>query len=103
MEVVSFGNVIIGPCRFLHSWKDHTGVGGLRLFLGPDIPIPIFRVGVMSSFLEPWVLIGSVVDNQIDQNSHSTLFAAMGEFHEVPEIAISRVNPIVVSDIIPIV
>jgi hypothetical protein len=27
----------------------------------------------------------------------------MGKFHEVSEIAISRVNPVVVGDIIPIV
>ncbi len=48
-----------------------------RLLLGPDVSIAIFGICIGARLLEPWVLVGGVVDYEIDQNTNAALFCAV--------------------------
>jgi hypothetical protein len=47
--------------------------------------------------------IGGMVDDEIDDDADAALPAAMGEFDEVAERAVSRVDAIIVRDVVAIV
>ena len=49
------------------------------------------------------MLVGGVVDDEIDDHADAALLAAMGEFDEVAERAIARVDAVIVGDVIAIV
>jgi hypothetical protein len=44
-----------------------------------------------------------VVDHQVEQQPDATRAGLGGEFHEVPEAAEPRVDPVIVADVIPAV
>jgi hypothetical protein len=49
------------------------------------------------------VLIGGVVDDEVDDDADPTLLAAMGELDEIAERAVARVNAIVVRDVVAVI
>jgi hypothetical protein len=44
-----------------------------------------------------------MVDHEIDQHPHAALLRAVGEFDEVPEGAVARVDGVVVRDVVAVV
>jgi hypothetical protein len=49
------------------------------------------------------VLVGGVVDHEIEQNPDPSLAGRQGQFGEVPRAAEPRVDAIVVRDVVPVV
>src|ERR1700690_732282 len=100
MEVPGAGLLIPGPGRFLHAGKYHAlaGIGGL--LVGPDIPVAIRRILVASRLLKPRMLIGGMVDDEIDDDADAALPAAVGEVDEVAERAVARIDAIIIGDIV---
>jgi hypothetical protein len=103
VEVPGFRLAIVAPGRLLYPRKDHALVGVLRLALGPDEPVAQRRVGVTARFSEPGMLVGGVVDDEVDEHPNATLFGGMGEFDEIAQRAVGRVDAVIVGDVVAVV
>ena len=49
------------------------------------------------------MLVGGVVDDEIDDDADAALLAAMGEFDEVAERAVARIDAVIVGDVVAVV
>ncbi len=47
--------------------------------------------------------IRGVIDDEIDYDANASLLAAVGEFHEIAERAVSRIDTIIVGDVVTVV
>ena len=103
MEVPGAGFLVARPGRFLHAGKHHAGVGVGRPLVGPDIPVAIGRILVAPRLAKPGMLVRGVVDDEIDDDADAALLAAMGEFDEVAERAVARIDAVIVRDVVAVV
>jgi len=53
--------------------------------------------------LKPWVLVRGVVDDQIDNHPHPTVFCGLDELDEIPQRPQGGVDAVVVGDVVAIV
>ena len=72
-------------------------------FFGPDIPVAIFRVGIAPRLLEPGMLVGGVIDHEIDDDADAALLGAVGELDEIAERAVARIDAVVVRNVVAVV
>ena len=100
MEVPSLRDLVERPCRFLHTGEDDAVLDLWRFLFRPHIPIAIFRLRVASRFLKPWVFVGGVIDDQVDQDAHPPLLRAVREFDEIAQRSETRIDVVVVGDVI---
>ena len=49
------------------------------------------------------MLVGGVVDDEVDDDADAALLAAMGELDEVAERAVARIDAVVVGDVVAVV
>src|SRR5438270_13363190 len=103
MEVVRPRVGVVVPGGLLHAGKDYAGSTILGLLLGPDEPVAVFGIGIFARGLKPRVLVGSMVDDEIDEHAHAALTAAVRELDEVAQRAITRIDAIVVGDVVAVV
>jgi len=103
MKEPSPGFLVMRPCRFLHPGKDHALAGAGGSLVGPDVPIAMLRIRRASCVAKPRVGIRGVIDNEIDDDANASLLAAVSEFHEVAERAVSRIDAIIVGDVVTII
>src|SRR5262245_31221736 len=73
------------------------------LLLGPDIPIAVLRLWIAPRLLEPCMLIGRVVHDEINQHANATLLGAVGEIDEIAKGAVPRIDAVVVRDVITVI
>ena len=59
--------------------------------------------GIAARLLEPGMLVGGVVDHQVDEDADAALFAAVGELDEIAERAVARIDAVVVRDVVAVV
>ena len=97
------GFLIMRPCRFLHPGKDHALAGAGGSLVSPDIPVAMLRIRRASGVAKPRVGIRGVIDDKVDDNANAALLAAVSEFHEVSECAVSRIDAIIVGDVVTVV
>lgn len=62
----------------------------------PDVPVPIFVVLGASRFLEPLVLVAGMVDDQVHDQFHAPLVAALYEAFDVLDGAVLIRDTVVV-------
>ena len=103
MEVPGFCDLIARPGRFLHAGKHHALVGIGGLLVGPDIPVAIGRILVASRVAKPRMRVGGVVDDEVDDDADAALLAAMGEFDEIAERAVARIDAVIIRDVVAVV
>ena len=103
MVVIGLGRVVPGPGGLLHAGKHHPLVGILRLGLRPDIPVAIFGIGIASGLPEPRMFVRGVVDDEVDQDADAALLGGVGEFDEIAERAIARVDGVEITNIVAVV
>src|SRR6478672_1929419 len=103
MEIPGAGFLVAAPGRFLHPRKHHAGIGIGRFLFRPYIPVAIGRIFLLARLLEPGMLIGSVVDDEIDDDADAALLAAMGELDEVTERSIARIDAVIIRDVVAVV
>jgi len=103
MKEPGLGFLVMRPCRFLHPGKNHTLAGAGGSLVGPDVPIAMPRIWRASCIAKPRVGIRGVVDDEIDDNANASLLAAVSEFHEVAERAVSRIDAVIVGDVVTVV
>ena len=103
MEEPGAGFLVARPGRFLHARKHHAGIGVGRLLVGPDIPVAIGRILGPPRLAKPGMLVGRVVDDEIDDDADAALLAAMGEFDEVAQRAVAGIDAVIVRNVVAVV
>jgi hypothetical protein len=72
-------------------------------FFRPDVPAAKFRIRVAARLLKPRMLIGRVVDDKIDEHADAALLGAVSEFDEIAERSKSRIDIVVIGDVVAVV
>ena len=103
VEVPRLCFAIVAPGRLLHAREHHPVLGARRLFLRPDVPIAVFRVGVLACRFEPRMLVRRVVDDEVDQHTDAALLRAMGELDEIADRAIAGIDTVIVGHVVAVV
>jgi len=103
MEVVLARDLIVAPGRLLHAREHHALVVVFRQLLRPEIVVAILGFGALARILEPGMLIGGVVDDQIDQDAHAELMRLMREIDEVTQRAVGGIHLVVIADVVAVV
>src|SRR6202043_2575850 len=70
---------------------------------GPDVPVAERRVLRASRIAKPGMLVGGVVDDEVDDDADAALPAAMGELDEVAERAVARIDAVIVGYVVAVV
>src|SRR3954464_15901433 len=101
MPVVPTGDRIERPVRLFRVGEDDPGLRKLLVGITPDVELALGRSGWrVPCALEPRMLIGRVVDHQLDQNLDATTMRRPHESFEVAERSITRVDAFVVGDVV---
>ena len=103
VEIERLGLGVAGPGRFLDAGEHDAGIGVLGLRLRPDVPVAVGRLRVGAGRLEPGVLVGGMVDHEVDEHAQAALAAGVGELDEVAERAVLRLDIVVVGDVVTVV
>ena len=96
--------VVPGPVRLLGVGEDdaHPGVPALRV--APDVEVALRRAPRRATRrLEPGMLVGGVIDDQLGDDPDPALVRLAQERAEVAQRAVARVDPLVVRDVVPVV
>ena len=103
VEVAFLGDGVARPRRLLHAGKHHAFIGVGGPLLRPDIPVAIFRFRIAPRLLKPGMLVGGVIDDEIDQHADAALRGAVRELDEIAERPVSRIDAVVVGDVVAVV
>jgi hypothetical protein len=103
MEVVALGLIVPAPHAGLRAGKHHALVRVARLRSAPKVEVAVLRPGVAARLLEPRVLVGRVVDDEIDDQTDAMQARLVAERDEVTEIAEPAVDAVEVRDVVAIV
>src|SRR4029450_5288223 len=87
----------------LHAGEDHPLGAARWLPLRPDIPSAIFGVGIAPRVLEPGVLVRGMINHEVDEDAHAALLGAVGKFDKIAEGAVTRIDAVVIGDVIAVV
>ena len=104
VPVVGAGDVVPGPVRDLEVLEDDAGVLIALVGLAPDVEVAIgaARLGVARA-LEPRVLIGGVVADQLVDHAHAPAMCFLDEAVHVTELSEKRIHVGVVGDVVAVV
>src|SRR5690606_27813764 len=92
------------PDTVLLAGKHRCSAGsrGGRM-IAPDVVVAIGRGAVMARRLEPWVLDGRVVGDEIDDDADALLAGSLDEEEEVFERAVAGIDAEIVGDVVAVV
>ena len=104
VPVILFGDRVVRPVRLLRIGEDDPGFGKLLVGVAPHVELALGRSrrGVPRA-LEPRMLIGRVVDDQLDEDLDVPLVRRLDERLEGVERPVLRVDVPVVGDVVPVV
>ena len=104
MPVVGLGDRIPGPVGFFGVSEDDAGVFVLLVGVAPDVEIALGRScrGVTRA-LEPWMLIGAVIDDQLDHHLQAAIMRRIEKALKLLDRSVARVDAHVVGDVVAIV
>ena len=103
VEVVLLGLAVVGPHPALLAGEDLGELGVLGPLVHPHVPVAVRRGGVRPSRLEPRVLDGRVVDDQVDDHPHAPVAGGADHLDELAQRAQSRVDAVEVGDVVAVV
>ena len=103
VQVVLAGLAVIGPVRGLLVGEDD--VAGLlgRALVGPDVEVAVRRVRARARRLEPRVLIGGVVHDEVRDHADPAVAAGPDQLREVAERAQRGIDGVEVGDVVAVV
>ena len=104
MPVVGLGGVVPAPVRGLGVGEDDPDPFVLAVGLAPHVEIALGRTGWRPARrLEPGMLVGSVVDDQLGHDADVAAVRLLDEAVEIRERAVARVDVLVVGDVVAVV
>ncbi len=104
MPVIGSCRFVPGPVRFFRVRKNDACVLIHLIALRPDIHLAFRRSGGRQSRgLEPWMLIASVIDDQLDHDLHPARVGGFEEGLEILQRAIRGIDVDIVRNVIPVV
>ena len=89
----------------LVSWSGKTtsGACSLRRLVAPDVPVAVRRGLARPGRAEPRVLVGGVVDDEVDDHPHAAVAGGADQLDEVAVRAEPRVDAVEVGDVVAVV
>ena len=91
------------PRRVLVAGEHHPLAAVGRLGLGPHVPVAVRRCRIGAGGLEPRVLVGRVVDDEVDHHPDAAVAGLVDELDEVAERAEPGVDGVEVGDVVAVV
>ena len=104
VPVIGAGLVVPGPVRLLGVGEDDARAGIFLVVVAPDVPVA--RAGVAAAALgalEPGVLVGGVVDDELGDHPQAAPLGLVHEAAEVPHVAELRIDVAVVGNVVAVV
>ena len=104
VPVVLLGERVPGPVGGLGVGEDDAGIGVVTLVVRPDVEVALRGAlrGVPGA-LEPGVLIGGVVDDQLGDHAKAPRVRLVDELARVVHGAVVRVHRLVLGDVVAVV
>ena len=104
VPVVGLGGVVPAPVRLLGVGEDDPDALVLLVRLAPDVELAFGGTGWRAPRgLEPRMLIGGVVDDQLGDDADAAAVRLLDEPIEVGERAVARMDVLVVRDVVAVV
>src|SRR5262249_50740395 len=103
VEIVLAGHRVPGPIRLLGVLEDDANALVLLVGVAPDIEIAVGRVRVFARLLEPRMLVGCVVEDEVGDDAHAALVGGRGEGGEFLDRSQGRMNAVEVGDVVAVV
>ena len=104
VPVVLAGDRIPRPVRLLGVGEDDARLGELLVAVAPDVEVALGRSRRrVPRALEPGMLVGGVVDDQLDQDLDAAGVRGVDEGGEVGERAVAGMDVAIVGDVIAVV
>ena len=104
MPVVGLGHRIPGPVGFLRVGEDDARVFVLLVGVAPDVEVALRRSGRrMARALKPGMLIGGVIDDQLDHHLQSAVVRRVEKALKILERAVAGVDAHVIGDVVAVV
>src|SRR5258708_7566453 len=97
------GFLVVGPYRLLHAGEDDTDIRVLWLGLGPDVVGPVRGRSVLAGLLEPGMLVGGVVDDEVGEHADATFAGLAHEGDEVAERAQAWIDAVKIGDVVAVI
>src|SRR3954471_22568579 len=95
--------VVPRPGLGLLAGKDDALLAIRRLRVTPHVPVAIRRIRTAAGRLKPRVLVRGVVDDEVEEDPDPALACLQRELGEVAEAAQTRVDTVVVRDVVAVV
>ena len=99
MKIIFVNIRIILPCSAFKGGKPVVR-RLIALTLAPYVVIVIRVINALCALLEPFVLIGGMIDNEIHKNSHSPLMRSLKNFLEIVKGAELGIDISVIGNIV---
>ena len=104
VPVVGLGLGIPGPVRFLGVGEDDARALVFLVGVAPDVPVARARAARAAlGALEPGVLVGGVVDDQLGDDAQVAALGFLHEAAEIPHRAEGGIDVAVVGDVVAVV
>ena len=100
MPVVGAGRLVPGPVGRLGVEEDDPGVAVAVVRVRPDVPVALGRVAAGAGLLEPRVVGGGVVHDEVGDHADAALVGGVDEQADVLERPVVGVDLLVVGDVV---
>ena len=78
MEIPALGLLVVRPGRFLHAGKHHALVGVGGRFFDQTYQSRYLRIRIAARCLKPAMLVGGVIDDEVDDHADAALLGSRG-------------------------
>ena len=103
VEVVLARFAVPCPGRLLHRREHRAGSVVARPLVAPDIPVPERRLGIGARRLEPGVLVGRMIGDEVDDDPHAERLGVIHQLDKVSGGAETRAYAVEVADVVAVV
>ncbi len=103
VPVVLLGDRVPRPVRLLGVGEDDAGVAVALVGVAPDVVVAVGRRAVGPGRLEPGVLVGGVVHDQVGDHPQAAVVGGVEELLEVVDGAVRGVDAVEVGDVVAVV
>ena len=103
VPVILACDLIPGPVGLLCIGEDDAGLEILLIRIRPDKIIPVFGITALAGFLEPGVLDGAVIHDQIHDDLHAMCMDRIDELMILFQCSEARVHIHKIADVVTVV